>query len=521
MDLLVHEVRDDPGALPLLSHALLETWQRREGNTLTVDGYHDSGGINGAVAKSAEHLYARVGTGQRVLLRDLVLRLVSPGLDGEAVRTRVPRRLIAADVEHERLIELLIDARLVTSDAGVLEVTHEALARAWPRLRGWLEDDIEGQRIRHHLSGAADAWDTLGRPESELYRGTRLSRALDWQSRAKSALTDTERGFLAAARAANEAEEQSAAERARAQTRLISRLRLVLTGAVVLLVLALAAGGVAVVQSDRAGDNAARAVANETAAEARRVGTLALATGDLDESMLLAVAGVRLDDSPETRSNLQAALARSPDLMASTQMAGAEVIHLDVSPDGRTVATYDFANQIRLYEIGTGDLVAEYSAGTDRGRSWVSGQVAFSPDGQTLAVLGAGPTRQPVRLLDATTLDPCPPSRSRRGAGDGRAPYLAFSQDGRHLAAVLQHVRGAGNTTRRTSVWAVAWDLPATEARHHQDQARVRGRHRARRRRPELRRPRHVHILPLTIHDLGPARPGRWIRRRGTPAHWR
>ena len=107
---------------------------------------------------------------------------------------------------------MLVDARLVTSDEGVLEITHEALARAWPRLRGWLDDDVEGQRIRHHLSGAADAWDTLGRPDSELYRGVRLARALDWQSRTESTLTATEREFLAASREASEAEERSAAE---------------------------------------------------------------------------------------------------------------------------------------------------------------------------------------------------------------------------------------------------------------------------------------------------------------------
>ncbi len=173
-----------PGPCPLLSHALLETWQRREGNTLTVDGYHASGGIHGAVAQSAERLYGRDRRReQRHLLRDLVLRLVSPGAEGEAVRTRVPRRLIATDAEHDQLVEALVAARLVTSDDGVLEITHEALARAWPRLRGWLDDDVEGQRILHHLVGAADAWDTLGRPDSELYRGVRLARALDWQSR--------------------------------------------------------------------------------------------------------------------------------------------------------------------------------------------------------------------------------------------------------------------------------------------------------------------------------------------------
>ena len=197
VDLLVREVRDDPGALPLLSHALLETWRRREGNTMTVDGYQATGGIHGAVAQSAERLYGQVDADQRRQLRDLMLRLVSPGSGGEAVRTQVPRRLIASDSQHEQLIGMLVDARLVTSDEGVLEITHEALARAWPRLRGWLDDDVEGQRIRHHLSGAADAWDTLGRPDSELYRGVRLTRALDWQSRTESALTETERDFLA------------------------------------------------------------------------------------------------------------------------------------------------------------------------------------------------------------------------------------------------------------------------------------------------------------------------------------
>ena len=115
VDLLVSEVRDDPGALPLLSHALLETWRRREDNTLTVDGYHATGGIHGAVAQSAERLYGQMDPEQRHLLRDLVLRLVSPGTDGEAVRTQVPRRLIASDSQHEQLIEMLVDARLVTA----------------------------------------------------------------------------------------------------------------------------------------------------------------------------------------------------------------------------------------------------------------------------------------------------------------------------------------------------------------------------------------------------------------------
>ena len=43
VDLILHDLEDAPGALPLLSHALLETWHRRRGRTLTVEGYARGG----------------------------------------------------------------------------------------------------------------------------------------------------------------------------------------------------------------------------------------------------------------------------------------------------------------------------------------------------------------------------------------------------------------------------------------------------------------------------------------------
>ena len=240
------------------------------------------------------------------------------------MRSRVPRRLIATDPEHERLVDLLVAARLVTSDEGIVEISHESLARAWPRLRAWLDDDVEGQRILHHLSAAADGWDGLGRPDSELYRGIRLAQTVEWRDRPGTTLTPTERDFLEASQRLVAAEEQSAVERAKTQARLIKRLRMVLAGAAVLLVLALIAGGIAAVQSNRAGRNAAEARdAAETArqaavsADARRVGARSQLTDDISLSLLLAAAGARLDDSPETRVNLLTALAKQPLLVRS------------------------------------------------------------------------------------------------------------------------------------------------------------------------------------------------------------
>ena len=309
VDLLVREVEGEPGALPLLSHAMHETWQRREGRTLTVAGYQESGGIRGAVAKSAEEVYARVPVEQRPLLRDLLLRLVTPTPRANRCATASRARTVATDDEHELLVELLVGARLVTSDDETVELAHESLARAWPRLQTWLDDDVEGQRILRHLALAADAWDSMGRTDSELYRGVRLAQALEWQTQADPDLTPTERAFLEASGERERAEAASTEERLRQQTRQNRRLRVLLAGVGVLLVAAVVAGLLAFRQADRA-DRAT------VAADARRVGAQALLADDFDQSLLLAVESVRLDDSFDSRSDLLAAMARGPGLIA-------------------------------------------------------------------------------------------------------------------------------------------------------------------------------------------------------------
>jgi WD40 repeat protein/DNA-binding SARP family transcriptional activator len=457
VDLLVAEVARDPGALPLLSHALLETWQRREGRTLTAAGYRDSGGIQGAVAKSAERLYAALDPDERPHLRDVMLRLVIPDDEGDPVRAKVPRRLLDREEGRDELVERLVAARLVTTDAGMVAISHEALARAWPRLRTWLDDDVDGQRILHHLAATADGWNTLGRPDTELYRGVRLARALAWTDQHAASLNPVETDFLDASRDAEEVAERSAAEHGRRQTILIRRLRLVLGGAVVLLVLAVVSGLLAAHQADQAEENAASAVEAQTRSDARAAGARALLTDDIGSSMLLAVAGVRLDDSPATRSSLLATLGRHPALIESMPMVGETVLRFDVSPDGSRVATVDEAFRVRLYEIDSGELVHEFQAGSDDPLSWISGDIAFSPDGNTLAVMTAAPTSQPVMLLHADTLEPLDAQPGGLGAWRWQVHDLAYSRDGRVLAAVIARVQGSAGTTRRTSSWAVVW----------------------------------------------------------------
>ncbi|WP_035773058.1 BTAD domain-containing putative transcriptional regulator, partial [Arthrobacter sp. Br18] len=165
-------IRDAHGrTLPLLSHALRQVWSRREGRVMTVDAYRASGEIEGAVAKTAEVVFTALPTEDSLLLRDIVLRLVEASADGAVISRRLERARIAIDDAHARIVDRLVDARLLTADEESVQLSHEALAWAWPRLKEWLADDVEGQRLMRHLGSAAAAWEAMGRPDSELYRG--------------------------------------------------------------------------------------------------------------------------------------------------------------------------------------------------------------------------------------------------------------------------------------------------------------------------------------------------------------
>lgn len=467
VDLLVREVEGEPGALPMLSHVLGEVWQRREGRTLTLAGYHASGGITGAVARSAEAMFGRVPDADRPKLRDLMLRLVAPGIEGDPVPARLPRRLVVADATHDRLVDLLIETRLVTSNDGRVELAHESLVRAWPRLRDWLADDVEGRRIMHHLVTAADDWQALGRPDSELYRGVRLSRALAWRAESGRELTTAERDFLDAGARAADVEQVTAEERVRAQDRMIRRLRVALVAGAALLAIAMLAGRFAVVQRDNAQTAAATAADSETAAVAQRVGAQALATDDVPTALLLATAAARLDPAPAVQGRLQQVLAEYPSLVRLGYVEGA-VGGLAASPDGGAVAVVTTAGRLTVLDRSTLEVTATATVGAG-GQVFPGAPVAYAPDGRTLAV-GAMPNDDlPVRLLDPETLDPLPRQLTGFPAGVSRGDAISYSEDGGRVAVAVDYpgpdpdraASGVDAAEQRTMV--LVWDVARPE----------------------------------------------------------
>ena len=426
VDALVDDVEGAPGALPLLSTALLELWQKRQDSALTVTAYRESGGVHGAVARLAEGTYARIPDGRKQLVRAIMLRLVGEG-EGEApVRRRAP--LAELDLERSGdvadVLATLADSRLVTVSVGDVEVAHEALLREWPRLREWIEEDTEGRRLRRHITQAATGWEAAGRDQGELYRGARLAAALDWTADHSLDVNELEREFVTESREASDKE----TKRVRRTNR---RLRILLAGVAVLLGAAVAGGIFAAVQRIEARHA-------ETGQLAQRLGAQALVDEDLDRSLLLARQAVAIDDSPQTRGYLLAALRRSPAAIGIMHGQGNVLRGIAISPDGRTLAVGG-SDEVLFFDARTYEQVRDPlpMEGLE--------SLAYSPDGRTLAVGGD----HIVRLIDAGTRE-----QLAETAVGGVAERMTFTKDGSQLVVLFMpgDAQGLGEANAQITI---------------------------------------------------------------------
>ncbi|WP_455711605.1 nSTAND1 domain-containing NTPase [Streptomyces iakyrus] len=418
---LVKEVADAPGGLPLLSHALLETWSRRRGKTLTMAGYEAAGCMAGAIAKTAEEVYGRFTEHQAAAARRVLLRLIAPG-DGTPDTRRPVARAELPGTGWEgtaQVLEALARARLLTLDGDTVDLAHEALITAWPRLRGWIEDDRERLRVHRSLTEAAHAWQELGREEGALYRGSRLAAAQEHFGGApREDLSDLECAFLDAGR-----DHEQKGRR---------RYRLVLTAVTTALCLALVAAGLAVGQWQSA-------VTAQHLAESRQLAAQsgALLDSQPDLAALLAVHAYRTSPTREASAALYAAAALP---LRKRLTGGTEPVDaIALSPDGRTLATHSGDGRVRIWDLLGGRVRQTLSTG----HNTTSEAAAFSPDGRTLAVATSGGTGAKVSLWDPVT------GRKLRTltVPDGSVRGMDFSPDGRTVAV---------SSPAAVRVWGVA-----------------------------------------------------------------
>ncbi|MGC3995124.1 MAG: hypothetical protein QM779_13585 [Propionicimonas sp.] len=187
-----------PGALPLLSNALLLIWAVSNGRRLTLADYHAAGGIASAVERLAEQVYLSLEPAQKAAAERMFLRLVR--VTGDVpVRETLP--LAEVDANTRVAMDAFVAARMLTTVDQEVRISHQALLVHWRRLGAWLAEHRDDLVVMERLRGAAGLWEASGRRDAALIPVKDLELFTDWLGRAsrKQLLTDAEREFVAAA----------------------------------------------------------------------------------------------------------------------------------------------------------------------------------------------------------------------------------------------------------------------------------------------------------------------------------
>ncbi len=446
----------EPGRLPLLAHALRATWQYRDGNRLTIAGYEATGGIAGAIARTAEDVYTRLDEPAQSAARQVFLGLVRVGAaTGDGNATADTRRRVAADTllgqvadpaAARAALDAFTAARLLTSGGQAVEITHEALLRRWPRLRAWIDEDRAGLLVRQELEDAAATWAREGKDAAGLYGGVRLASAQGWAATPAHLreLTQTGREFLSA----SERRRRRGTRRRNGIIAVLAALSLVLAGLSVF----------ALNQRSTAQSNYTKAAAGLLAAEAGQ------AWSDFrpDTALQFAVQANRLDpSSTQVRSTLltSQAVPITGRLLVNGAPQIGNIVGTAFNPAGTLIAGTTSDDKVQLWSAATYRLLWSFQfPKIDGSLSQVNG-VAFSPKGQTMAVEHVGgawlfDVFNPAHPVHVGTLKvPALP-----GIPDPQVVSLAYSPDGTMVAAGV-----ATSTTNASAGTVLLWNA-ATRA---------------------------------------------------------
>lgn len=166
---IVDDTGQEPGTLPLVAYALKQLFDKRNERTFTVEVYNAMGGVVGAIATKANEAISGLAEAVRVAFDSVFAELVHVERERPPTRKRAVLSSFSSDKAALQLIEVLAgqDCRvLVTSGSGeetIVEVAHEKLFTAWPRLEQWVRKSREALAAIEHAREAAHRWRERGR----------------------------------------------------------------------------------------------------------------------------------------------------------------------------------------------------------------------------------------------------------------------------------------------------------------------------------------------------------------------
>src|SRR6266545_3263840 len=366
-----NQIRDAPGALPLLSLTLRQLYQRAlqrnaDDRTITADDFNAVGGVTGALRTHASEVYDALNEAQRSTARRVLLRLVQ--VDGD---TTTRRAIGISELEY--------------ADAAETERVLHVLRQLGEANADWMA-----------LQSTAHTWRQRRKAARRLWTDDRLDQVAAVLRSPRSWLNAAEQRFVKA----------SLDRRLGQQWR--SRVSLIATAAVMTL-LALAALGWAVIADEAQQLAKHRALVAEARTE--------LDQGYTGEALALALAAVA---QPSHQPESEVVLSEAAALGARRRLAGhtSEVLSVAYGPDGKTIASGDNDGTLLLWDTATGNIVQTFT-----GHYYTVNSVAFSPDGRMLL---SGSYDQTVRLWDVAT-----GKEIRQFDDPGDVTSVAFSPDGK------------------------------------------------------------------------------------------
>jgi WD40 repeat protein/serine/threonine protein kinase len=445
---VVADLREEPGALPLLQYALTEVFERRDERKLTLEAYRASGGALGALSRRAEDVYVEMDGTHQQMARQLFLRLVTPGEESDDTRRRIRWAEMLSITDNPDVMQSVLDLfgkyRLLTFDNDpetrepTIEIAHEALIRRWARLRGWLDDTREALQLRRRLTTATEEWLRQNCDLSFLVSGTRLDQFESLASAGTIALSRDEIEFVQASvhrREALQAEEDArrkreAALEKQAKNRLRGLVAIFAAAAVIAAILSAFAFNqrqvaqenfaIAAAERDRANLQSRISKSRELAVRSQA----ALGSEHLDLALLLGLAAEQTQDTLEARSSLLASVLDTSGMTAILNGHTDRVRAVVFSPDGHTLASIGRDNTLRFWNAATHQPLDGLSAIVLPAPPW---SVAYN---QTLMATGLDDGS--IQLLDAATGERVGDALT----GHNGAVYtVTFSSDGLMLAS--------------------------------------------------------------------------------------